>query len=137
MRTLTLFLTLLAVLDAATSTPILHGAHVRLVTDAGEPAPGAAPPTATILFDIDGNEARANFKVLIPGKKLANQRLLALSVQAVNGLALGQDAKGVVCQAFDSAGEPLGTPFDAFTRVVLSGSEKQQVVVGLIECRWK
>lgn len=89
---------------------------------------------AIILFDIDGNEARANFKVPIPGKKAANQRLLALSVQAVNNLGTGQNQMDVVCQAFGVGGEALGKPFDLFTRVVLSGNEGKQTMVGEIEC---
>lgn len=98
--------------------------------------PTADSPTATILFDIDGNEARANFRVPIPGKQSTNnQRLLALSVQAVNNLATGQDKMDVVCQAFSTSGESLGKPFDLRTRVVLSGDERKQVVVGAIECR--
>ncbi len=91
--------------------------------------------TATILFDLDGNEARANFRVPVPGKQVVNQRLLAVSVQAINNLGSGQNKMDVVCQAFNGGGEVLGQPFDLLTRVVLSGNERKQVMVGSIECR--
>jgi len=134
---LSTFFLFIAVLTTATPTPIAQNAVARFGPTAAEPPSGAVPPFATILFDIDGNEARANFKVPIPEEIPANQRLLALSIQAVNGLVPGRKGTDVICQAFDAAGEALGKPFDILTRVVLSGSENKQVDVGLIECRWK
>lgn len=126
MRFSVTFLSLVATTTMATPTLSPATLGISLTADTATP---------TILFDIDGNEARANFRVPIPGKQTANQRLLALSVQAVNNLAAGQDKMDVVCQAFSGGGEILGKPFDLRTRVVLSGDERRQVVVGAIECQ--
>jgi len=126
--------TLLSALASAAPVTLLH--TIRDLSGVQYEDHRAA---ATILFDIDGNEARASFKVPVPGKNTANVQLLALSVQAISGLGPGQDARGVICQAYGEDGLALGRPFDLLTRSLLSGDEKKpvQVVVGVIECAWK
>ena len=121
----------LAILAAPTPLLSSYGANMATAAQLAE------SPTATILFDIDGNEARASFKVPVPGKKTANERLVALSVQGVSGLGPGQDGKSVVCQAYGDAGQVLGKPFDLLTRSLISGDERTKVVVGAIECWWR
>jgi hypothetical protein len=129
------FLTLIATLAMATPMPGLGKLNNGYNPVTSELSLRSDSATATILFDIDGNEARANFKVPVPGKKAANQRVLALSIQAVNNLGTGKNQTDVVCQGFGVGGEALGKPFDLLTRVVLSGNERIQAMVGEIECR--
>ncbi|KAK5659991.1 hypothetical protein OQA88_13457 [Cercophora sp. LCS_1] len=132
MRSLTFLIAVISAVAIAAPTPPVNNHDANLATPEL-----AESPTATILFDVDGNEARASFRVPVPGKKNANERLVALSVQAVSGLGPGQDAKNVICKAYDDAGQALGKPFDLLTRSLLSGDERKRAVVGAIECWWK
>jgi len=122
----------ISALAIAAPTPLLNSHGASMAT-----AKLAESPTAIILFDIDGNEARASFTVPVPGKKTANERLVALSVQGVSGLGPGQDAKSAVCQAYDNVGQVLGKPFDLRTRSLVSGDERTKVDVGAVECWWR
>ncbi|KAK5654230.1 hypothetical protein OQA88_7405 [Cercophora sp. LCS_1] len=148
MKFLTLILAhLLTLLAFSTATPT-PGRPVGRPRPVPAPVPGPAPPApapapappapapapgrnniiATILFDIDGNEAIANFQVAVPGARAVNQQLLALAIANVQGLAPGQDEDDVVCQAFDVRGRPLGGPFSGDDREVVDG------FVGAIAC---
>jgi len=87
--------------------------------------------TATLLFNIDGNEALANFQIPVPGTRTVNKSMIGLAVNNVKGLQAGQDASEVACQAWDAEGNAIGEQFDEM-QVELDGGV--QVLVGSVSC---
>jgi len=86
---------------------------------------------ATLLFNIDGNEALANFQLSVPGTRTVDKSMMGLAVSSVKGLQAGHDASDVVCQAWDADGNAIGERFGE-GQVELDGGVK--VVVGSVSC---